>query len=178
MIENVKYLILSLLILICCREAFKFGDSRGEKSKICYRCYTNPIPFTGKTISLGDTIDYGNFLEGRELESYLLNSDTESYSYVGSKKHLPFLRRTLFSYLKTTNLEWISVGGKTYLRQGLRWTRLREKEVPAYVILNGNTTKELFNSEVGEPANEREKRKIDRSLLEMEERIERLKANT
>ncbi len=179
MIENIKYLVLSLLILICSREALKFGDSRGESSKRCHRCYNNAIPFTGEAIALGDTINYGNFLEGRELESYFLSADTESYSYVGDKKTLPFFKRPLFSYTKTSSLESISIGDKTYLRQNRGWIRLRDKEVPLNAILQRNQAEHLkklsFGREVGEPVNEREKKKINRSIMEMEERIERLK---
>lgn len=180
--EYSKYLVLFLLIFICYRETVKFKSFIKKEKKRCYYCYNTGMPFTGEILSLGDTIDYGNFLEGRELESYLLDADTECYSYVGNKKTLPFSRRPLFSYTKTINLEWVSIGDKTYLRKGREWTRLRAKETHANTILQRDQAEYLKNLScsrgVGDPVNEREKKKINRSLLEMEQRIERLKENT
>lgn len=181
MFGNLKYFVLFLFILMCSREAIEFGDYRGEESRRCYRCYNRAIPFKGEVVSLGDPISYGSYIEGRELENYLLNSQTESYLHVGDKRSLPFLKRSLFSYLKTEKLEWISLGGKNYLRRGAEWIKLRDKNIPPLVVLQKgqiNRLKELASaSKIGEPANQREKKKINRSLLEMEERIEKLKEN-
>ncbi len=181
MFEDFKCFIFFLFILLCSREAIEFGNYRGEKSKICYRCYDRAIPFKGEIVSLGDSIDYGNYIEGRELENYLLNSQTESYLYVGDKRSLPFLERSLFSYLKTEKLEWISMGGNNYLRRGAEWIKLRDKNIPPLAIFQKgqiNRLRELASTHrIGEPANQRERKRINRSLLEMEERIERLKEN-
>ncbi|GLI54486.1 hypothetical protein PM10SUCC1_00010 [Propionigenium maris DSM 9537] len=181
MFGDLKYFILFLFILVCTKEAIKFGNYRGEESKRCYRCYDRVIPFRGEEISLGDSIDYGNYIDGREMENYLLNSNTESYLYVGDKKSLPFLERSLFSYLKTEKLEWISMGGRSYLRRGAEWIKLRDKNIPPLAVFQKgqiNRLRELAStSKIGEPANQREKKRINRSLLEMEERIERLKEN-
>lgn len=181
MFGELKYFILFLFILICTREAVKFANYRGEESRRCYRCYDRAIPFRGEVVSLGDNIDYGNYIDGREMENYLLNSSTESYLYVGDKRSLPFLERSLFSYLKTEKLEWISMGGNNYLRRGAEWIKLKDKNIPPLASLQKGQISRLSElastSRIGKPASQREMRRINRSLLEMEERIERLKEN-
>jgi len=171
-----------LLVFTGGKESFKLLSSTETEYQDGYYYHNSSLPLTGEVISLGDSTDYGKFIEGEEVESYLLNSDRESYSYTGRKKKLPFLKRCFFSYLKTVEgIERTTIGEKNYLRQGKKWVRIREWNNTHYDESYNDYISYLkrlsSGEEDGEAVNPREREKINISLSKMDQRIDNIRKN-